>query len=209
MINKEKKYLVIFGISFLLFLLVMIFVLSNSNNNLDNNVFKIVSMFHFPLGIKLMEIITNFANPAVALVLAFLLSIKKIYNSTNRLISLGMFSFFMGGGVVFATIIKMIVKRHRPKNQLIFDGGYSFPSIHTIAAVLLVGLIMYFVVNYFKEYESKAIIFGFCWIIIVAFSRIYLQNHFFTDTIAAMLLGISWVSLSMFCWNVVKQKFLK
>ncbi|MDG0842127.1 phosphatase PAP2 family protein [Staphylococcus equorum] len=68
----------------------------------------------------------------------------------------------------------------RPRPDISID-GYSFPSMHVLSVCLLVSLILLLKNN--KWLTSICILL----VISIMISRIYLQAHFFTDTIGSLL----------------------
>jgi len=107
---------------------------------------------------------------------------------------------------VVSVIYKNIFRRERPIYNLISKPkDFSFPSGHTMCSVLFYGLLIYLVNKHIKNNYIKYPIMLFLTIIIllVAFSRIYLNVHFFTDVIVGGILGF--ICLSM-CINYDKIK---
>ena len=107
---------------------------------------------------------------------------------------------------VVSVIYKNIFRRERPIYNLISKPkDFSFPSGHTMCSVLFYGLLIYLVNKHIKNNYIKYTIMIFLIIIIllVAFSRIYLNVHFFTDVIVGGILGF--ICLSM-CINYDKIK---
>ena len=95
-------------------------------------------------------------------------------------------------GINLNHIIKIIIKRPRPINKLIEIGGYSFPSGHAIASVLLFGSLIIISNSYIKTYKNKIVtnLFLFICLFLLAISRIFLNVHYPSDVVAGLLLGI-------------------
>ena len=87
--------------------------------------------------------------------------------------------------------IKEIVRRTRPSWKWIKEGGFSYPSGHTISAVLLYGTLLLIVKKHVHGKSRKPlIIFLSCMMFLIPISRIYFGVHYLTDVLASTILGI-------------------
>ena len=96
-------------------------------------------------------------------------------------------------GLILEQVIKFFVQRERPLIQLVQEAGYSFPSGHAISSIILFSLLIYFYKNKIESYFFR-IIFIFVnifLILLVGFSRIYLNVHWLSDIIGGYALGLS------------------
>ncbi len=85
------------------------------------------------------------------------------------------------------TYLKDYFHRGRPLDPLVITKGYSFPSGHAVAgAAVAVGLVLaFFPAGERRRWEWAAAAFAF----VMAFSRVYLNAHWFSDVVAGVLLG--------------------
>jgi undecaprenyl-diphosphatase len=99
--------------------------------------------------------------------------------------------------------IKLVVHRQRPfiSGPAGVWGGYSFPSGHTIAAMLLYGFLACAIVPITRSKLIRQIVFflAAALILAVAFSRIALGAHYLTDVLASIVIGSAWISVCTFC----------
>jgi membrane-associated phospholipid phosphatase len=88
---------------------------------------------------------------------------------------------------VALTTLKAYFHRGRPPMPLVIVKGASFPSGHAVAgAAVAVGIVLaFFPAGERRRWEWAAAGFAF----VMAFSRVYLNAHWFSDVVAGVLLG--------------------
>ena len=105
------------------------------------------------------------------------------------------------GGMLLNEGLKLVVHRQRPfvDGPFVDWSGYSFASGHTIAATLLYGQLLLFVLPALKAryWRLLCIFSAISLVLLVGFSRIALGAHFLTDVLAAMIFGTIWLALCM------------
>ena len=148
-----------------------------------------------------MSFITNFGDwyiPILIIVCILLFIKNKWYFYTLSS------SYLLSGIVVFIT--KILVARPRPLEALIkIPSSYSFPSGHTLTS-----LVFYMTLFYLMTEKSNTLIritFGllFCFlIVVVAFSRVCLGVHFFSDVVGGFILGMPCL---LCCINIIEKNF--
>jgi len=106
-----------------------------------------------------------------------------------------------GTGSLLMTIAgKDLIGRHRPPlTDAVppYEYSPSFPSGHTLNAVVVVGIIAYLLI--LRRHSVRARVLLICAAAVYAFtvglSRMYLGHHWFTDVLAAWALGAAWLAL--------------
>lgn len=107
-------------------------------------------------------------------------------------------------GWLSSELFKVIVNQPRPDqsllhNVLVSADGHSFPSGHTTFAVALV-IALWFLARD-TRWSMLVLILGVVAIAVVAVSRVYLGVHYPSDTVGAVLVAVTTISLYTGLWN--------
>lgn len=89
-------------------------------------------------------------------------------------------------------LAKKIIDRPRPFRAVIYgEHGGSMPSGHAAISILLYGYICYLIVKFYPHRWSKSMMIFLLsgLILLIGFSRLYLDVHYFSDVVAGYLLG--------------------
>jgi len=104
------------------------------------------------------------------------------------------------GAVVIAETLKLVVSRPRPDSLLInqievFTRHDSFPSGHVLFYCGFYGCLLFLTHLKIKHKRVRNILMGILLaiILLVGISRIYLGSHWFSDVLAAYLIGSVWL----------------
>jgi len=137
-----------------------------------------------------------------SLVLLSYLAYRKWYKDLRFYL----FSFL--GASLFFTAIKNIVERVRPQSELIDVINYSFPSGHsTMAMTMATAIYIIFIPKIFSaKRRSFLLLAATVWPLLIAFTRVYLNVHWLSDTIAGLSLGLFWVLFVKFLLPYPSQK---
>ena len=108
----------------------------------------------------------------------------------------------VASGTALGTIAKRVTERPRPPaTAALIDlpTSYSFPSGHTLAALLLWTVIAFAVVRVARHGWVKAVAVGggLLVVVLVGMSRVYLGVHWPSDALASWLLGVAWLALTL------------
>ena len=87
-------------------------------------------------------------------------------------------------------LIKDVIRRVRPSWKWISQGGFSYPSGHTISAILLYGSLILIINKKMSGKPKKVATFlASLMMILIPVSRIYFGVHYLTDVLASIILG--------------------
>ena len=109
--------------------------------------------------------------------------------------------------VASSILIKYLIARERPENMIIEYGEYSFPSGHSVFAVLFYGLLVYLFWNIIKnEYIKYIVLLGaiIMWILVML-SRVYLSVHYASDVFAWAILWLFWLLFGIILYRKIKK----
>jgi len=153
---------------------------------------------------KAMIFITSIASPLALSILSVAVLSVLIYK--KRFHQSLLFLIGMIGGLMLGLLIKSIVHRARPQNTLVEAAGYSFPSGHASMALIFFSLVIYLFKNDIKSVIPKYsfIIGNITLFLLIGFSRVYLNVHWFSDVMAGFFLGLFWLTLSILIHSTMK-----
>ena len=163
---------------------------------------KVILLWN-PLLNKIMIFVTNIASPThlffLSLILFGILVYKKKWYYSLLL------SFSMVGGLLFEVLTKFLIHRARPENALIGVSGYSFPSGHATMAIIFFSLLLY---SFKDDIKNKAlknifIVSNIALFLIIGFSRVYLNVHWFSDVLAGFGLGLFLLTLLILVFQTI------
>jgi len=165
---------------------------------LDGTVKNAVEQVVTPEVTEQMARVTNFSAPllvvVVALGLAAYFAIRRLWGY------LLMLALALGLGSALLYALKLIFDRARPIAGTAYDAhGASFPSGHSFTALVLYGLLAYFVWQITTKAWARtlAVVFAVAATLGVGFSRLYLGVHWLTDVLGGYAAGVAWLMFSI------------
>ncbi|MGA7563146.1 MAG: phosphatase PAP2 family protein [Desulfobaccales bacterium] len=106
------------------------------------------------------------------------------------------------------SFLKTFFHRARPLPQLVPEHGYSFPSGHSFHSMALYGFIIYLTWKLVRTSWLRSLIFILCalLILLIGFSRIYLNVHWLTDVLGGFCSGFSWLMINILALEIIKPR---
>jgi membrane-associated phospholipid phosphatase len=124
----------------------------------------------------------------------------------KRFASLAVLLASVGGGALLNFLLKNIFQRPRPDfvNAFYHETGYSFPSGHSMMAVLFYGMAGFLLASQLKTWKWRAWlgmgVFTLC--LLIGLSRLALGVHFLTDVLGGWAAGLTWLMTCVLIYEI-------
>lgn len=196
--NRDRDRPWKFAVTTIIFLVVAGFVKAQNAYVafLDSSIVDVIQKSQPGWKTLLYRSVTTLAEPKLTivwmLILAFLL-----WGFKFKIPALWSLATLIGGDVI-ATIVKDVVQRARPTGHLAIDNGFSFPSGHVFGTFLLISMLWLILVPMiatpWRAWLVRILL--IIWLALVMISRVYLNAHYPTDTVGAVLLAYLWLQVA-------------
>ncbi|MFD1420322.1 phosphatase PAP2 family protein [Lactiplantibacillus songbeiensis] len=211
MIDKSRSRPVKFVIAVILFAYLSYFISDGAVgiDLLDAGVTSIVTVWQNGFFTGVFTVISWLASPGRDIVWMVILAFV-LYGFKYKIQAFWALALLAGGNI-FEFIFKHLVARARPLGHLASDTGYSYPSGHVLGTFMLVSVVVILVVPELPSYRWADALqaASVAWLILVMLSRVYLQAHYPTDTVGALLLGWVWLEVMEWLYVLYARKLLK
>ena len=196
-----KNYFTVCVISIIVFIGIMASVILNKLYFIDSYVHSYFLFLSSSDVARVAGVFTHLADTlvvviAIALLCSFLL-IKKRY-------SVLIFTIFTSvSGFIVVSGLKILVHRVRPEGVLFIEKGFSFQSGYVFKAMIFVLILWFVLVRNWKSKSLKKVFYLFTslFVLLIAFSRIVMGVHWFSDVFAGLVFGIFWFSLCILIYS--------
>ena len=193
----SKVCLVVLGICLAIFLFMFYNVTySGPMLSLDTWVSQHVPSIQSPTLTKIIIFITNINGVVGSAIISALFIVYLLRKKAYKAIQFYLVSF-LGASALF-TVIKMLVERARPALKIVEEAGLSFPSGHSTMSITIALLCYFIIVKNMLPSLSRTLLLLLCifWPLLIVFTRIYLNVHWLSDTMAGLSLGLFWTILA-------------
>jgi undecaprenyl-diphosphatase len=167
----------------------------------------------------LVELCTHLGGPTVLTVLgvgvAALLIARPVvlWRRHARFWPAAIWALAVSGGALLNTGIKLVFGRLRPGYDpaLLEEGGYSFPSGHSMNSFVVYAMLAYFFVLILPRRRQRVLAVAGLSVLVLAigFSRAYLGVHWPSDVVGGYLMGAAWVTCCILWAEAVRRHTLK
>ncbi|WP_407887009.1 phosphatase PAP2 family protein [Levilactobacillus sp. N40-8-2] len=142
--------------------------------------------------VRLWNWLTTLGSPAITGGFAVLLALF-LWRIHQRGWSLTVLTAIIGGDALLL-VIKQLVGRLRPTQQIVADTGFSFPSGHVFSTMLVACIVVTLLLSFLKGnwlyWTLVAII--VIGVLGVLLARLGLRDHFPSDVLGSLLLASGW-----------------
>ena len=201
-LRDQRTILLVSSLSLVSFLLIAL--LKSSFTTINANVDFWATSIQTSSFTTIAEIIAYVFDAPALLAISLLTAAYLFYKNyrKNSVLLLGA----MAGDAAILAIVKTLVHSARPLDGLMYDAGFSFPSGHTTGSIVFCGLLTYFGWQHWKSSNAKILpsIF-FIIVIIVGFSRVYLNVHWLSDILGGYSLGVFWLTFSILVFQYLEK----
>lgn len=164
----------------------------------DPQIAALFEAFRTPGLTRFFWVFTVLGDVRVALPLAMLVIVLLELWSHRR--DALFFAASVGGGAALGALAKLLFQRARPDAALALvelPSSYSFPSGHALYSMLITFSLAFVMARSARTFRARILWYGIAafFTLLTALSRVYLGVHWMSDTIAAWMLGFSWLSV--------------
>jgi len=101
------------------------------------------------------------------------------------------FFYVMSLSAILVVVIKEVIGRQRPPVTFLQEVGYSFPSAHSMLALIFFLCVAVFYESHFKSRILKNIFIfiNIAMIGLISYSRVYLGVHYWSDILGSLIIG--------------------
>lgn len=184
---KDKKVYIISFVLGLVFIINTILVVCGLTTGFDNYVYNLVRSLECGFFDTYFVFVTRLGD--VSVVIGILIILCLLFRNRHSI----MFILLGANSALTNKIIKHIIKRDRPDVlKLVKQGGYSYPSGHSMISMTVYGYLLYLAFTKIKNSILKwfcSIILGIL-ILSIGVSRIYVGVHYASDVLGGFVLAL-------------------
>lgn len=208
-VHKTRNFSFLTGLILFTYFIFLVLLISNINNHFilefDTAISEFIVKTRTPLLTCIFFSVSELGTWGI-IIIGFVWG-TAIFIKSNKYELLFLIIFSFSGTQLVNLVLKDIIKRPRPHfPHLIYYFGYSFPSGHSALAIVIYGVILYYIHknSCLSVRMSKAVdALVFLLVILIGISRIYLGVHFFTDVLGGYISGFVWLVLFVNLYNIL------
>ncbi len=160
---------------------------------IDHATAQLIAVFRDSAVIPAFVWITNLGSPPlIGALLAVACVVLWLVN--RRFASAGLLMSILGAWILLF-LGKLVFRRPRPVEAVIFDSSYSFPSGHATEAIAFYGFLGYLLIRSATSWHLRVKLFFVTsgLVLLIGASRIVLGVHYLSDVWAGYLVGMLWL----------------
>lgn len=163
---------------------------------LDRRVADVLGGWVTPHGTDLFLVLTAAGSPLTLGVIGVAVALALLWTRHQALLT-GWVAALLGA-LVLDWSLKLLFQRARPEaaERYLHGTSWSFPSGHVVGSVVTYGMLAYLMVRLARTAPVRivSIVVAVLLIFEVAFSRLYLGVHYFSDVAGGFAAGIVWLA---------------
>ncbi|QND44531.1 phosphatase PAP2 family protein (plasmid) [Rhizobium lusitanum] len=161
----------------------------------DHAIYNALQEVRTPIGDAIMVAVTELGDTKVVVALTAVVLLWLAWQRAWRTAAFWLVA--VGGASALNTVIKVTLHRARP-DELLYSGwsAFSFPSGHSTTNMVLYGFLAVLIAHEFRPAFRVLIGLGATvLVLLIAFSRLYLGAHWFSDVVGGAAFGSAWLIL--------------
>jgi undecaprenyl-diphosphatase len=184
----DKKLVLTSITSLVIFISLIIF--EKFLTNIDISINHLITLIQLPFFIIVSKGIGILFDTYSMIIISLIISIILWLRSSKKDAIFFSTIMLLNGAVI--ELLKIIINKARPINELVNETNQAFPSGHTTTAVVFFGLLTYLIFKRTKSSITRitTVIASITLILLISFSRLYLNVHWFTDILGGLALGL-------------------
>lgn len=173
---------------------------------IDLIVIKWVELIRSPYLDRIFSVLTYLGSPQVFALLLIIITVYLLYRQKKTEAVFLLITLMSSWG--FEKLLKQLFQRSRPPGEaLILASGYSFPSGHAMVSIAFYGFLAYLLIHNIKGKKGRVLAaLIYLLIIVIGFSRVYLNVHYITDVLAGFLFGAIMLELNIILMRKRKKE---
>ena len=192
---------------------VRLFDFVDDNKNVapfDRDLLSFMNQHRNPVLTQMATILAHLGSPTVIVGIAFVAAIAGLIWRKIRGAAWTLPIAVIGAGIIIQSV-KMLIQRPRPTlyTPLLHEGGFSFPSGHSLIAMVVYGLLGYFALGLVKNRAARLAVRVITVLVVffIGLSRVYVQVHYPTDVLAGWTAGIPWLVACLGLHEVLARRW--
>jgi undecaprenyl-diphosphatase len=161
----------------------------------DGAIYNALQEVRTPAGDAIMVGITELGDTRVVVAVTAVVFLWLLWKRARRTAVFWLVA--VAGASALNTVIKVTLHRARP-DELLYSGwsAFSFPSGHSTTNMVLYGFLAFLIARELRPALQLPVALGAAALIfLIAFSRLYLGAHWFSDVVGGAAFGSAWLIL--------------
>lgn len=160
----------------------------NAFSDTDVSVFNLMREMRNAPADELMITLTMLGDSVVLVAMVVVMVVWLAWHRAYRAAIAAAIAIF--AGKLFVPLIKLVIQRERPIDLYNGAESFSFPSGHATMSALIFGVLAVLVSHAMGRW-GRSLVYSISSVLVVAiaYSRVYLGAHWFTDVVAGLLFG--------------------